>query len=55
MGSGRDLTCTIPRQDFDIFSPMDLVEEAILGWSAEYYSKALTAGTLALLVQYPVQ
>ena len=42
MGSGRDLTCTIPRHRFDIFSPMDLVEEAILGYGVQNITAKLS-------------
>ena len=42
MGSGKDLTCTIPRYRFDIFSPMDLVEEAILGYGVQNITAKLS-------------
>ena len=42
VGSSRDLTCTIPRHRFDIFSAMDLVEEAVLGYGVQNIAAKLS-------------
>ena len=42
---GKKLTCVIPRYRFDIFGPMDLVEEIALGYGIENLEPKLSPST----------
>jgi len=39
---GRNIVCTIPAYRFDIFGPMDLVEEVALGYGIQNFEPALS-------------
>ena len=39
---GKDIVCTIPAYRFDIFGPMDLVEEAALGYGIQNLTPTMT-------------
>lgn len=42
---GKKISCTIPRYRFDIFGPMDLVEEISLGYGIQNLSTTLPSST----------
>ena len=42
---GKKITCVIPRYRFDIFGPMDLVEEIALGYGIENLEPKLSPST----------